>query len=1306
MLDFYSINVTKYRKGAYDYKIQPQFSYSKHKDIVCKGGAFYAFWDEEKNTWDENISHLIERIDNDIREEIKKRSMDGVSINALFMDDSTSGRMNDFIVYAKQVRMKDIPFNSKVLFKSDEYSREQYSTTRLQYDPSPGPTEAFDTLIDTLYLPEEKEKIMWFMGALLCGAMPKIQKFMFLHGGKGTGKGTVIEIFKEVFKNYYSPIDLRKLTSGEPFATSEVREIPLLIDSDCNMYNIKNDAELLKLTSHEEVIVDIKYKTPYPVIFNGLLIAASNQSYRVRNVDSGIMRRAVTVYPSNNTLSYEDYFDLMERIKFEVPQIAYKAQQVFKKLGSGYFNSYEDLVMAAETDYFLDFMREKYEVIKQNMDDHNGYLLGKDYAAYFLDYLKDNEWDTTGYKKRANTEGKRFFKHVYTRRKVNGVDCRNVFSGLLEEKIFGKAQAVKPVESKLSWIHLKEQHSLLDDIFASMTAQYANSKGYPRYSWDACTTKLKDLDTKRLHYLFMPNESYIVIDFDIPDEDGNKSLELNLEAASKFPKTYCEVSKSGQALHLHYIYDGDVNDLSNVYEPHIEIKVYKGKASLRRKLSLCNDIPIAHISTGLPLRERGEKVFGDIEDITLNTKGMTTMIERCMHKEYHDSTSQNVNYIYSILESQAKKGVKYDLRYLKPLAITFASNSTNQSSRCMKLMNDATWCTISDEDSTDISKGSRFVEDKDLWFFDIEVLPNLWLVVIKRFGEPCQAFFNPTPSQVRDICDKALVGFNNKSYDNQILYAGLMGRSISEIYDMSKEIIEGGRSRYNKAAEELSYTDIYDFASTKQSLKKWEVELGILHDEFELDFDKPLPEEKWERLAEYCTHDVEATEKLFVHLYSDYTARKIASALSGLSMNASTNAHSSQYVFGDEPNPQKDFIYPDLSEEFEGYQFNEYGVDRALYSVPDNLIVGGKSVYLGEDPSEGGYVYSKPGVYGYCKTYDISSMHPSTIRWLNLFGKHTQRYLDLVDARLAIKHGDLDTVRAMFDGKLKPFISDTSDTKELSNALKIMINSVYGLTAQKKPSKDNRFRDPRNVDNVVAKRGALFMIKLKHEVMDRGAEVVHIKTDSIKIANPTKEIEDFIFEFGKSYGYTFEVEDEWKRLALINKSVFVGETIDGEWKVKGAQFAVPYVYKKLFTKEDICRDDYSVVKEVRSAIYLGDYPVREEGEKLADFKQRKQAFDIPTRCTFVGRIARVYASNTGMDVIRYDSKKGTMGFVQDTKGHKWRLYSDFVSNKDIDMSYYNNLVIDAIKAINKVGASASIVMEPLDALYSEYLTFF
>lgn len=132
--------------------------------------------------------------------------------------------------------------------------------------------------------------------------------------------------------------------------------------------------------------------------------------------------------------------------------------------------------------------------------------------------------------------------------------------------------------------------------------------------WTNVTTKLRDLDPHRLHYVKLPDVHHIVIDFDLKDESGFKSFEKNLVAASKWPKTYAETSKSGKGIHLHYIYSGDPTKLSRIYDDNIEVKVYTGNASLRRMLTKCNDLPIATISSGLPLK--GDDKMLDMNVVT------------------------------------------------------------------------------------------------------------------------------------------------------------------------------------------------------------------------------------------------------------------------------------------------------------------------------------------------------------------------------------------------------------------------------------------------------------------------------------------------------------------------------------------------------------------------------------------------------------------------------------------------------------------------------------------------------------------
>ena len=103
-------------------------------------------------------------------------------------------------------------------------------------------------------------------------------------------------------------------------------------------------------------------------------------------------------------------------------------------------------------------------------------------------------------------------------------------------------------------IEFKEQESIFDKECSDCPAQYGTEAGTPSKKWLNVKTTLAALDSSQLHYVKIP-ENHIVIDFDIPDKDGNKSFERNVTEASKWPPTYAELSKkrmwSTSALYLY-----------------------------------------------------------------------------------------------------------------------------------------------------------------------------------------------------------------------------------------------------------------------------------------------------------------------------------------------------------------------------------------------------------------------------------------------------------------------------------------------------------------------------------------------------------------------------------------------------------------------------------------------------------------------------------------------------------------------------------------------------------------------------------
>lgn len=714
-----------------------------------------------------------------------------------------------------------------------------------------------------------------------------------------------------------------------------------------------------------------------------------------------------------------------------------------------------------------------------------------------------------------------------------------------------------------------------------------------------------------------------------------------------------------------------------------------------------------------------------------------------------------IDFIYKILEDAYANGLNYDVTDMRNAVLAFAASSTHQADYCIKLVNKMQF------KSADQSAGAKN-DDAKLVFYDVEVFPNLFLVnwKIEGEGKPVVRMINPTPTEIEELMRFRLVGFNCRRYDNHILYARLMGYTNEQLYNLSTKIINGSANCFFGEAYNVSYTDVYDFSSKKQSLKKFEIELGIHHQELGLPWDKPVPEELWTKVAEYCDNDVIATEATFNARKADFTARQILADVAGMSVNDTTNSLTTRIIFGNNRKPQDQFNYRFMGDEsqifdpnadlpftmgLEDYdEFTQFDKNhRPIF--PGYTFEGGKSVYRGEEVGEGGYVYSEPGMYSNIALLDIASMHPSSIVAEELFGpEYTKRFNEILQARIAIKHKDFDKAKKMLGGALAKYLTDENAAADLAQALKIAINSVYGLTSA---GFENPFRDNRNKDNIVAKRGALFMVNLKHAVQSQGFTVAHIKTDSIKIPDATPEIIKFVTEYGKLYGYNFEHEATYDRMCLVNDAVYIARYATVEkccdlygknyidsakdickenkkhpyaWTATGTQFQIPYVFKTLFSKENIEFEDMCETKSVTSSLYLDmnealpDVSALEaERDKL--WKQitdsKRMTEPMPTECErveeltdeiakghdyhFIGKVGQFCPIKPGCGggiLLREteNKKTGEKGYAAATgsKGFRW-LESEMVKQLDkqgdIDRGYYNNMVDEAVKSLSVYG---------------------
>lgn len=537
MFDFLMISTRSPKKEVVE--IYPKFIITKSEDLMIRGGDFYAIWVEERGLWSTDEQDALRLIDReiDIFAEQNKDKFEG-HVRVLHMWDAESGMIDSWHKYCqKQLRDNYHTLDESLIFANAPVNKKDYASKRLPYALEPGDISAWDRMISVLYSPEERQKIEWAIGSIVTGESKRLQKFMVLYGSAGTGKSTVLNIIQQLFTGYYSAFDAKALgSSNNAFALEAFKNNPLVaIQHDGDLSHIEDNTRLNSIVSHELMTVNEKFKSTYDSRFQCFLFMGTNKPVRITDAKSGLIRRLIDVSPTGDKLCKSEYDRLMAQIAFELGAIASHCRDMYLKNVSAYDN-YIPVNMLGASNHFYNFVMDSFSIFEKE----GGTTLKAAWEMYKT-FCEDTKVSYPYSRMIFQEELKNYF-HEYKERTYleDGSRVRNYYAGFRKDRFERRKEEESFNETPDSWLIFDNTKSVFDEICKDCPAQYGSDKGTPLAKWENVGTSLSDIDTTKLHYV-RPPETHIVIDLDIPDENGKKNLALNMEAANRFPPTYAEL---------------------------------------------------------------------------------------------------------------------------------------------------------------------------------------------------------------------------------------------------------------------------------------------------------------------------------------------------------------------------------------------------------------------------------------------------------------------------------------------------------------------------------------------------------------------------------------------------------------------------------------------------------------------------------------------------------------------------------------------------------------------------------------------
>lgn len=412
---------------------------------------------------------------------------------------------------------------------------------------------------------------------------------------------------------------------------------------------------------------------------------------------------------------------------------------------------------------------------------------------------------------------------------------------------------------------------------------------------------------------------------------------------------------------------------------------------------------------------------------------------------------------------------------------------------------------------------------KELVFYDIEVFYRNAFVVFKDIEKNVLRIFHNNFIGLTDfVKDKVLIGYNNYWYDDHILHAMMDLRTPEQIKALNDRIIGGEKLRIkNYKFESLDCFQQIDVSMP--GLKKVEGNMGrmILESSVSFDIERGLTEEEYLDVLEYCKYDVDMTIEVYKQREKNYFKPKksLVEMLGddkGLRWNTTTL---SANVLLDRPLPKwSDIRVPEELMELVPYEVAELWRTKEKGNITINEF--GNEIVFGFGGLHGQNTKKKR--FENVHNLDVASLYPSIIVNHNILGTATQKYKEILEERIRIKH--------------------TDPPKQAG--LKLILNSVYGLLK----SQYSLLFNPKASTTVCAIGQSILYDLTKR--LSPTCEIVQINTDGVAFIPYTDDYKQIWKEWESDYNLILE-EDLFPTFIQRDVNNYIAVEEDGKCKLKG-----------------------------------------------------------------------------------------------------------------------------------------------------------